>query len=206
MCALSQEIFLAVIVSIDTYLAAAAYCNSGIRIPPVSSAVISLICAAVLAVSIRFSGFLGNYIPPDVCRICGLSIIIFIGVLTIVKSLVRSLVRRISKVGEVSLKMKGSPLILKLYLDDTAADMDNSKTLSAGEAAALALASSFDSAATGLSSGFAAIRPFATFIFAFICGFLAIFLGTLTGKKISSLRHDLSWVGGVLLIIFALFI
>lgn len=202
---MQREIFLALIVSIDTYLAAVAYCNSGIRIPPFSAAVINLIGAAVLGISLKFSEILGEFIPVSICRIAGISVLIFIGILTIMKSLIRSLVRQISERGELSLKMGKNPIVVKLYLDDTAADFDNSKILSAAEAAALALASSFDSAAMGLSSGFDNIRPLITSAFAFICGFMAIFLGNLTGRKISSLRHDFSWVGGVMLILFAFF-
>lgn len=198
-----DEFFLAVIVSFDTLLAAAAYCNSGIKIPLISSAVINLICSAVLGISLCFSGFLSNYIPSSVCRICGCSIIVLIGLLTIVKSIARTLVKRVAERGELSVKLGKSPLALKLCLDDTAADIDHSKVLSASEAAALALASSFDSAAMGLSSGYSHISPLLAFVFTLICGFTAIHTGGLIGKKISSLDHDLSWVGGILLIVFA---
>lgn len=198
-----RELFLAVVVSIDTYLASAAYCNSSIRIPFSSAFIISFICAAVLGAATALSGFLGAFISADICRIAGAGVLSFIGAVTILKSLIRSLVKHISERGELSLKLKGCPLILRLYLDDTAADTDNSKTLSAGEAAALAIASSLDSAATGLSSGFSGISPVFSAIFAFICGISAIYLGWLTGRKISSLGHDLSWVGGGMLIAFA---
>ena len=43
------------------------------------------------------------------------------------------------------------------------------------------------------------------FTAAFICGGTALFLGSVTGRKISSLRHDFSWAGGLLLIIFVFF-
>ena len=199
-----EELFLAVIVSFDTLLAAAAYCNSGIKIPLISSAVINLICSAVLGISLCFSGFLSNYIPSSVCRICGCSIIVLIGLLTIVKSIARTLVKRVAERGELSVKLGKSPLALKLCLDDTAADIDHSKVLSAGEAAALALASSMDSAAMGLSCGYSDISPTAASLLTFLCGSAAIWLGGIAGKKISSLDHDLSWVGGILLITFAI--
>lgn len=102
--------------------------------------------------------------------------------------------------------MGKSPIVLRLYLDDTAADFDNSKSLSTAEAAALSLAGSLDSAAIGLSSGISVTSPLLVSVFAIICGSAAILLGNLTGKKISSLNHDFSWVGGVMLILFALFI
>ena len=166
--------------------------------------VINLICAAVLGISLCFSDFIGNYIPASFCHIGGCCIIVFIGILTIVKSIARTLMRRVAERGEMSLKLGKSPLALKLYLDDTAADIDHSKVLSAGEAAALALASSLDSAAMGMSSGFGNISPLIASVLTLLCGFIAVSTGSLIGKKISSLDHDLSWVGGVMLIIFAL--
>lgn len=200
-----DEIFLAVIVSLDTYLAAAAYCNSGIKIPLLSISVISLISAAVLGISLEFSDFIGSFVPSGLCRICGTAVITAIGIITVFKSIIRSIAKHISKKGEVSVRSDKYGIVVKLYLDDTAADFDNSKILSAAEAAALALASSLDSAATGLSSGFSGINPLTAFLFTFMAGFISIALGNITGKKISSLHHDFSWVGGILLILFAFF-
>lgn len=202
--AMYEEIFLALIVSLDTYLAAAAYSNSEIKIPPLSALVISVIGAAVLGVSLAFSGLLGRFIAPQICETAGLIILIAIGIMTVFKSFIRCIIKKLSDSGADSLKMSGFGLGISIYLDDTAADVDRSKSLSAYEAAALALASSLDSAATGINSGFTGIDPIAAAAFTLAAGFGAIILGGLTGKKISSLRHDFSWVGGVLLIIFAL--
>lgn len=200
---LYREFLLAVSVSIDTYLAAAAYSGSGIRIPIFSSAIISFICAAVLGICIALSDFLSGFIDAEICRKIGIVVLILIGCITIAKSLVRSLARHIADSGELSLRMRGTPLIIKLYLDDTAADIDNSKILSVAEAALFAFAGSFDSAAVGLSSGFGDIHAFYAFIFTCITGLSAIFLGAVTGKKISSLHHDFSWAGGLILILLA---
>lgn len=200
-----NEVILALIVSFDTYLVAAAYCNSGIRIPPASAAVINLTGAAVLGLSLLLSDIAGCFIPAELCRTLGLIVLTSIGVITVFKSLVRILVRRLSRKGELSLRTGSSGLVIKLYLDDTAADIDNSKTLSPAEAAALALASSLDSAATGLSSGFCGISPVRTAVFTFAAGFAAIAAGSLTGRKISASERDFSWLGGVLLIAFAIF-
>ena len=198
-----NEIFLAIIVSIDTYIAATAYCNSGIRIPISSALIINAIGAAVLGLSMRFSAVISNFASQELCQICGTILLTFMGAFIIIKSMVRSIARHISNKGEMSLKMGKSSLVVRLYLDDTAADFDNSKLLSIGEAAALALVSSLDSAATGLGSGFSSISFVWASILTFICGFIAIFLGNLTGKKSASLNKDFSWAGGVLLIIFA---
>lgn len=198
-----NEIFLAVIVSLDTYLTAVTYCNSGIRIPLASMSVISLISAAVLGISLEFSDFIGQFVPSGICHIFGTAIITAIGIITIFKSIIRSITKHLSEKGEVSVRSGKYGIVMKLYLDETTADFDNSKTLSAVEAAALALASSLDSAATGLSSGFAGINPVIASVFALAVGFAAISLGNVTGKKLASLNHDFSWVGGIMLIIFA---
>ena len=202
---LYQEILLAVIVSIDTFLAAAAYRSSDIKIPMISAFIISLTSAFVLGLSILLSDFIGQFIPPDICHITGFIVITSIGITTILKSLIRSLVRKLSERGELSLKSGSTGIVVKLYLDDTAADFDCSKVLSAAEAAALALASSLDSASTGLSCGFNEINPSISAVSAFISGFIAIILGSFFGKKISSMKCDFSWLGGIFLIGFAIF-
>lgn len=197
------EIFLAIIVSLDTYLASVTYCNSGIKIPFLSMTVISLISAVMLGLSLGFSDFIGSFVSPELCHICGTAVITAIGIMTIFKSIIRSIINHISAKGEVSVRSGKYGIVMKLYLDETTADFDNSKTLSMAEASALALASSLDSVATGLSSGFSGISPFPAFVFTFIAGIISITLGNITGKKLSSLHHDFSWVGGILLIIFA---
>jgi len=198
---LQSEFFLAVIVSIDTYLAAAAYCNSGIRIPAISAGIIAFCGAAVLGISIKFASVLGLFLPAGLIHAGGIAVLSSIGTLTILKSLLRMMTRRLSESGEMSLKIGKSPLMIKLCLDVTAADADHSKVLSPGESAALALAGSLDSAAIGLSCTVAS--PGWAAVFAFLCGAAALFLGNLTGRRVAALRTDLSWVGGVMLIIFA---
>ena len=72
-----------------------------------------------------------------------------------------------------------------------------------GEAAVLVIAGSLDAAATGLSCGGTDISAVGAAVAVFICGAAAMILGSLTGRKISSLNHDFSWTGGLFLIIFA---
>lgn len=198
-----SEIFLALAVSVDTYLAAVAYCNSEIKIPPLSAVIISFISAAILGLSLGFSGFISRFLPSELCETVGLIILIAIGMTAVFRSFIRGLVKKISRSSTGALQLSGFGLGVSIYLDETAADVDKSKTLSVSEAMALALASSLDSAATGFSCGFTGTEPFTAFLLTFFTGVAAIILGAVTGKKISSLRHDFSWVGGVILIAFA---
>ena len=198
-----REILLAVIVSIDIYLASAAYSNSGIRIPMLSAGVISLVCSAVLGISLRFSVWISGLISVGLCRRLGTAVLIAIGTVTLMKSAVRALVKRITDRGGMSLRIGSAALAVRIYLDETAADTDGSKILSAGEAISLALASSLDCAATGLGSGHIGIDTTAAVALTFAAGYAAIYAGSLTGSLLSRLRADMSWVSGVLLIVFA---
>ncbi|MDE6784236.1 MAG: manganese efflux pump [Ruminococcus sp.] len=202
---MAQELILAVIVSFDTFLASAAYRAGKIRIPVLSAVVICFLSSLFLAVSLLFSDFLSRIIPIGVCEIAGFIILTSIGIITMLKSFFRALVRQLSQRGELSLRPKSSGIVIKLYLDDTAADFDCSKTLSAREAAALALAGSLDSVATGLSCGYNEINPAISAVFAFIAGFAAIILGGIAGKRAAGMNHDFSWLGGAALIAFAVY-
>ena len=195
-----QELLLAFIVSIDTCLVSASLSGSGIRIPLISALVINVISAAVLGISIRSAAFLSGCVPADICHTAGTAVMVFIGTLTVMKSVIRNLTGK-----EFSLKM-GRNIVLRLYLDDTAADLDNSNSISPAEASAAALAGSLDSAAAGLSCGLSGIIASAAALSAFFLGCIAFALGCLAGKKISSLDHDMSWLGGVMLIMFSFFV
>ena len=100
--------------------------------------------------------------------------------------------------------MSSIGLGIKLCLDETFADTDKSQDLSVHEAAALAIALSLDSAAAGINAGFLDVNSIRTSIFVFIIGTAAVGLGCLTGKKISKCKHDFSWLGGLMLIFFAI--
>jgi putative sporulation protein YtaF len=157
-----------------------------------------------MGISLKFSEILGHFISAEFFETAGLIILIVIGMASIFKSFIRSLVRRISSGGGDPLKMCGFGFCINIYLDETAADLDSSKVLSVQEAAVLALASSMDAAAMGLNFGYSGINALAAGLFTMLAGYAAVLLGGFTGKKNSSLRHDFSWVGGILLIIFAL--
>ncbi len=200
-----REIILSVIVSIDIFLAAATYGCSKIRIPITSAMIINAVGAFFLWISLLFSSIIGELIPEKLFSLLGFLILLTIGITTVFKSLIRNLVRRLEKRGELFLHTKESGIVIKLYLDDTAADVDNSMTLSPKEAAALAAAASLDSLSIGLGMGGNETNPAIVAVFAFITGFAAIILGGITGRKISSISSDFSWIGGLAIIIFGIF-
>lgn len=200
-----RELLLSVIISIDIFLASVVYGSSKIKISLLSAAIISSVSAVIFGVSTVISGLLNLIISPEIFRIIGFIILTFIGTTAVLKSLFRGFVRRLSQRGELSWKPGSAGIVIKLYLDDTAVDLDSSKTLSPLEAFTFALTAALDSAATGLSCGRCETDPAVSAVFALFTGFAAIFLGSLLGRRISSASHDFSWVGGAALIAFAIF-
>ena len=97
-------------------------------------------------------------------------------------------------------------ILLVIFLDETKADLDKSKSLSIKEASFLGLALSVDSLASGFSGGLGISQGY--FIYGvrlcFFLGLIGIKLGSRIGEIISlkiSNRLDLSFLSGILLII-----
>ena len=174
-----NEILLTLTVCIDTYLVAVNYGARGIKIPINSTFTISFIGAAMLFIALMISQLFVIFIPIKVCSLIGFTVLSFIGLITILKSIIRGIIRKMSESGDICIKMSSIGLGIKLCLDETFADTDKSQDLSVREAAALAIALSLDSAAAGINAGFLNVNSIRTSIFVFIIGTAAV----LQGKK-----------------------
>lgn len=199
-----NEILITLTVCIDTYLMSVNYNASRIKIPFLSGFVLSLISSVILYISLILAGLFEYIIPVKICSVIGCVILTAIGTFTIFKSIVRGVVGKLSEKGDICIKMSRLGIGVRLYLDETAADSDYSKVLSISESIALALALSADSVAVGINAGFLGARPLRTSLFTFIINIIVIYLGNITGKKISSFKYDLSWLGGLMLILSAI--
>jgi putative sporulation protein YtaF len=198
-----SEILLTLIVCVDIYFVAVNYGVQGIRIPALSAIVIGIVGAGMLGLSLAVSRLLTLFIPTELCSLIGFFMLTAIGIITIFKSIMRVVVRRLTERGDICVKMNSIGLGIRLYLDDTYADEDKSKELSVREAITLAAVLSLDSIATGINSGFLQVGIIRTSIFALVMGVMAINLGVLTGKRLSELKYDFSWLSGIMLIILA---
>ena len=198
-----REILLTLTVCVDTYFAALNYGTRRIKIPLMSAVMISLIGSAMLCLSLILSGVLTCFIPIRICELIGFFALSAIGMSAVAKSVMRRIVRRLTESGDICIKMNSIGLGIRLYLDDTSADTDESKELSIKEAAALAFALSLDSAAVGVNSGFFGINTARVSIMVFLTGIISVGFGVFTGKKLSEAKHDFSWLSGIMLIILA---
>ena len=100
--------------------------------------------------------------------------------------------------------MKEISFVIDVYIDETRADIDHSKILSAKEAIYLAIALSIDSLATGIAFGMAINDPKEVLLISFVMGILILTIGQWLGRRISkAVSYDLSWMTGVILLILA---
>jgi len=198
-----RELFLVIIVCIDIFLVSFNYGSRGIKIPPLSSVVIGGVGALFLSAALIISKCMKYIIPDKICETVALLAMTAIGFIIISKSILRHIVRKLTESGGIYIKMSNMRLGVRLYLDDTSADLDSSNTISVRESFALAVALSIDAAATGISMGFAEINIIRAALLDFIFGVTAVWLGIISGSKISGSKHDWSWISGLLLLIIA---
>ncbi len=200
------EIFLLVTaVSADAFAASFAYGMGGIRIPAASLAVITGISTAMLLLSLLLGWVLRPFLPPGLTRALSSGILLLLGLAKLFDCSLKAFLRRHTTVRR-EWKVAGFELrfILNVYANPEEADSDHSHSLSPREAAPLAAALSLDGLAAGFGAGLAAVNFLAAALLSLGIGALSVLLGSSLGRKAAQkLPLDLSWLGGVLLLILA---
>jgi len=172
---LAGTLTIAIAISIDAFAASFAYGGRQIKIPFLSVLIINAICCLMLGISLFAGGIVRDFIPEIVTTIISFSILFILGILKLFDS------------G----KIKNH-------------DTDNSKIISAGEAAALSVALSLDGLAAGFGIALTNANAWFVILSTFVIGTAAVASGCLLGRKISK-RFNISWVGGILLIGLAIY-
>ncbi|MCL2362794.1 MAG: sporulation membrane protein YtaF [Defluviitaleaceae bacterium] len=193
---------LAFSVSLDAFAAAFAYGCNKIKIPLLSTAIISLICTATIGLSFVFGTALSQFIPPWVATGLSFSILLVIGITKLLDSITKTVIRKHANINkEIKLSLFNFKLILRLYADPETADVDESKSISGKEAAVLAISLSLDGFAVGFGAAFLGFNVLAVILFTLVASGLALWLGCILGNKAAkNLRFNISWVAGVILI------
>jgi putative sporulation protein YtaF len=202
---LKYPLFLVLAVSIDSFAAALAYGSSGIRIPILSSIIMNGICSLILAASLFLGYLIFPVIPENLTKIICCLILSIIGIAKLCDSSIKVLIRRNKSIRrQIKFSLSSLHFILNIYADPEEADCDQSKSISIGEAAVLAVALSLDGTAVGFGAGLGGIDPLITALLCFAVGMAAVKVGSLIGEKIAhNSSRDFSWISGVLLLLIA---
>jgi len=196
-----HELILAVAVCVDFLVVAISYGARGIRLSALPSVILSAVGAAVLFLSLLCSAQLTEYIAPSVCRILGGGVLCALGVTNLFQTAIKAMLRRAQGNRHLHFSCGRLNFVLSVFLDESCADEDASESISCKEAFWLSVAFSADSLACGLGAGLQGLNCARAAIFCFVFGLLAVFAGTAIGARLGNLKHDLSWLSGLCLLL-----
>ena len=203
--AILEPLVLVTALSVDAFVASFAYGTNQIKIPFRSVAVISGICSAILGVSLFLGSLVRPFMPEHLAGVLCFSILFLLGIAKLCDSAIKSLIRRSQGIHKkISFSAMHLRFILDVYANPENADSDCSKSLSAAEAAPLAIALSLDGLAVGFGAALSEAAPLRAVLFSLVANVIAVCAGSLTGNKVvEKIPLDLSWVSGLLLIVLA---
>lgn len=200
-----SALLLVLAVCIDAFATSVSYGMGKIKIPFFSALIISLIGTSFLAFSIFSARILSSFINPQTCVILSVILLIFLGITNLFQNSLKSFLRKHKGQKNVSFSLFDISFVIEIFLDETKADIDNSKTLSPKEALALAIALSLDSLASGFSAGLSVKHFWEPVVLSLIIGVFAVIIGSIIGRRISRKTDiNLSWISGVVLISLAI--
>ena len=185
-----NSILLVGALSIDAFVASFAYATSKIKIPFKSALIINVVSTTILGIALFTGSFVSKFIPS-----------VFTTSICTLKALIGP---KGSLTRNYEFKVSDFRFFLNVYIDNTAADVDHSLTLSPKESFSLALALSLDGLAAGFGAGLVAANFIQIIIFSLIINIIAILGGCFVGNKIAEKTElNLSWLSGVTLILLA---
>lgn len=185
----------------DAFLACFAYGTEKIRIPFRSALLIGGIGTGVLLLSLFAAAPFQYILPQNLCSIIGACLIFLIGLLSSCQNLLKTILRKKANAcQQLGFRWSGISFALTVYLDETKADADCSKTLSLREAATLGAVLSLDSFGIGFGSGFLE-HDFLFLVFSSLfLHIAAILLACYLGRRAAGKLPDCCSVfGGILL-------
>ena len=200
-----ESILLVFALSIDAFVASFAYGTGKIKMPFNTVVIISAICSVMLGASVYIGYIIRPLIPGEIISIVCFMILLTIGIISLCDSSIKAYIRkRRSLDKEIAFSAMNLKFILHIYADPQAADVDESRALSAKEAVSLSVALSLDGLAAGFGAGFSSINPIGIIIISFVSGIMAVLSGSFAGNKTARKTSlNLSWVSGALLIMLA---
>ena len=205
MFAILQAAVVAVSISIDALAASFAYGCKKIHMPALSLIIINAICTFMIGISFLFGSVIMQYIPGGLAAGLSFVILFVIGLIKLFDSITKNLIRKHTQFSrEIKLSIFNLKLVMHVYADPEAADVDESKSISSKEAAVLAVSLSLDGLAVGLGAAMIGVNGWVLVLFTFISGFMALYLGSRLGNKAAEkLRFSITWLAGVILIVLA---
>lgn len=200
-----ESLLLVSSICIDAFVASIAYGSNKIKIPLLSSIVISIVGSAVLGISLFLGSLVKDFLPGNLPIALSFSILMILGVYRLFESLFKNYIQKnMNSEKSFTFRLFDFNFILQVYADETKADFDKSKELSVKESLYLAIALSFDSLAVGFGSSLVGGGYIQAIVLCFLVGLCSVLIGSFIGKKlVEKANINLSWLSGVILMVLA---
>ena len=191
--------------SVDAFSASFAYGSSKIKIPMISNHIINITCSLVLGAALLAGLFIRQFLSVEAAVWISFAILFILGAVKLLDGITKSIIRKYSGIKrQVKFSMFNFKFILSLYADPEKADVDSSRIISPGEAAALAISLSLDGIGIGFGAALGHVNVWMVIAASLIFNMAAISSGCFLGEQLSRKTSlNLSWLGGLLLIIMA---
>lgn len=198
---------LTMVLSIDAFAASFAYGSSKIRIPFKSIIIITVIGSIILGISLYFGVLLQAFIPEGAASALSFVILFTLGLIKIFDSVIKNYIRKHNNSAKkMEFSLFNLKFILNVYANPERADIDKSRIISSKEAVTLAVALALDAFALGFGAGLTDINTLQVITFSLVLDVVAIVLGCYLGNKLAEKSSiNLAWLGGVILILLAIF-
>ena len=197
-------------VSIDAFAASFAYGSKKIKIPFYSNLIIAAIGSSTLTLALLIGTAVSQHIPDWLTVALSFTILFLIGLIKLLDSVTKSIIKKHNKVcpdninKKIEFSMFNFKFILNLYANPIDADVDGSKKITAAEAVLLATALSLDSLAVGFGAALSDAGILLIYLTSFITSVIAVLAGCALGNRLAERTSlNVSWIGGVILILLA---
>lgn len=190
---------------IDAFACSFGYGASKIKIPFKSVLVINVICTSLLAIGLFLGTIINNFLSENIATWIAFAILFGLGLSKIFDSTIKSVIRKHNGIDKnFKFSFFNLSFIFNIYANPEKADVDQSNELTPKESMPLAIAIGLDGLSVGIGIGLATMNPLLILSLALLTDMIAIILGAYLGNKLAKkFNFDLSWIGGVILIVIA---
>lgn len=189
----------------DTFVASMAYGANKVQISWEKIVSMNVICSGCLGFALIAGGLLDEIIPQGLTRLVCFISLFLLGIIKLLDYSIKKLINRNAVLAKgIAFSFSGLKVIINIYGDPMAADLDHSQSLSWKEIVFLSFAMSIDSLIAGALSAFLKIPVGLTAGTALIMGIAVMYAGLFLGRRLADrFSYDLSWISGVLFLILA---
>lgn len=204
---ISGVIILVVALSLDAFAAGIAYGSDRIHVPWKAAFLISFVGSLFLVLSLGLGKWIQMQVNEHTARLISVMCLLILGIWKLLDYQIKTYINHHQKLRkDIHFSISRLRFFITIYGNPSAADEDESRSLSIKEALIVSATISLDSLVAGVGASDWNIPISAVAVLALIIGTVSVLSGYHIGYRLSKQKTwDLSWLSGVILIGLAFF-